>query len=111
MQAVLLEQLLRDRRRDRVHYREFLRVPALSAGLYTLPVGSVDPQTPHAEDEVYHVVQGRGVLQVESLEVAVVPGSLVHVPAGIPHRFHSITEELVALVWFAPAASSGAPGC
>jgi mannose-6-phosphate isomerase-like protein (cupin superfamily) len=111
MQAVLLEQLLRDRRRDSVHYREFLRVPALSAGLYTLPAGGVDPQTPHAEDEVYHVVQGRAVLRVEATEIAVVPGSIVHVPAGVPHRFHSITEELVALVWFAPAESSGAPRC
>lgn len=36
-------------------YREFLRVPDLSAGLYALEAGATDPQLPHAEDELYYV--------------------------------------------------------
>ena len=40
-------------------YHEFLRVPALSAGLYVLDAGAVDPQPPHTEDEIYHVLAGR----------------------------------------------------
>ena len=40
-------------------YLEFLRVPALSTGLYVLPTGGTDPQKPHAEDEVYYVISGR----------------------------------------------------
>ena len=40
-------------------YREFLRVPAMSAGLYVLPAGATDPQKPHHEDEMYYVVRGR----------------------------------------------------
>ena len=40
-------------------YREFLRVPAMSAGLYVLAPGAVDPQRPHHEDEMYYVVRGR----------------------------------------------------
>jgi hypothetical protein len=43
-------------------YLEFLRVPAMSAGLYLLDAGADDPQTPHAEDELYYVVSGRGHL-------------------------------------------------
>lgn len=31
-------------------YLEFLRVPALSAGLYVLPAGGEDGQSPHGED-------------------------------------------------------------
>ena len=31
-------------------YREFLRVPALSTGLYVLAAGATDMQTPHRED-------------------------------------------------------------
>lgn len=29
-------------------------------------------------------------------------GSVVFVPAGVPHRFHHITEELRVLVVFSP---------
>jgi len=34
-------------------YQEFLRVPALSVGVYVLAAGATDPQKPHQEDEVY----------------------------------------------------------
>ena len=37
-------------------YLEFLRVPALSAGVYVLPKGGNDPQKPHHEDELYYVI-------------------------------------------------------
>ena len=40
-------------------YREFLRVPSMSAGLYVLAAGATDPQRPHHEDEMYYVVRGR----------------------------------------------------
>jgi len=39
-------------------YLEFLRVPALSAGLYVLPTGGADPQGPHKQDEIYYVIRG-----------------------------------------------------
>jgi len=41
-------------------YREFLRVPTMSAGLYVLAAGATDPQKPHHEDEMYYVLRGRG---------------------------------------------------
>ncbi len=80
---------------------EFLRVPDLRVGLYVLPAGGTDPQSPHAEDEVYHVVRGRAVLAVDGEELPVGPGSVVYVAAGVGHRFHSIAEELEVLVFFA----------
>ena len=45
-------------------YLEFLRVPAMSAGVYVLPKGGTDPQKPHQQDEMYYVVQGRSRMQV-----------------------------------------------
>jgi mannose-6-phosphate isomerase-like protein (cupin superfamily) len=107
MRAFILEELVATPQRSGRRYVEFLRVPALSAGIYSLPVGGFDPQAPHQEDEVYHVLRGRAVLRVENADLPVVPGSIVYVPARVPHRFHSITEELQVLVWFAPAESSG----
>ena len=87
-------------------YAEFLRVPAMSAGLYELAVGAEDPQEPHTEDELYYVVAGRAALLVGDEDVAVAAGSLVYVPANVVHRFHDVTAALSVLVFFAPAEYS-----
>ncbi len=89
-------------------YHEFLRVPALSCGLYVLPAGGTDSQGPHTEDEVYYVLHGRATLDVGNHEHLVHPGSVVYVPAQLPHRFHSIEEDLKILVVFAPAEGTSA---
>lgn len=86
-------------------YLEFLRVPAMSVGVYTLPAGSSDPQKPHKEDEVYYVVRGRARMQVGSDDRAIREGSVIFVSANLEHRFHDISEELTVLVFFAPAES------
>lgn len=87
-------------------YRELLRVPAMSAGLYVLPAGATDHQKPHREDEIYYVLRGRArfMAGVEDREVSA--GSIIFVAAEVGHRFHDITEELEVLVVFAPAESS-----
>ena len=87
-------------------YQEFLRVPALSAGIYVLPAGGSDPQKPHKEDEVYYVVRGHAMMRVGSEERVVKSGSVIFVAAQVEHRFFDISEELEVLVFFAPAESS-----
>src|SRR5947209_5538852 len=89
-------------------YHEFLIVDALSTGLYVLPAGGEDPQQPHTEDEIYYVVSGRARFRAGDQDRAVQPGSVIFVEAGLPHRFHSIEEELRLLVVFAPARGSRA---
>jgi mannose-6-phosphate isomerase-like protein (cupin superfamily) len=84
-------------------YLEFLRVPAMSAGLYTLSAGAADPQLPHHEDELYVVTEGRARLRVGASDFPVAAGSVCYVPGESAHRFHSITEDLRVLVLFAPA--------
>lgn len=108
MHAFDLEALRERRQAAGRLYLEFLSVPALSLGLYALPAGGTDPQTPHTEDEVYYVASGRATITVGNEEQAVRPGSLVYVAAGVPHRFHSITENLTVLAFFAPAEYSQA---
>jgi mannose-6-phosphate isomerase-like protein (cupin superfamily) len=87
-------------------YLEFLRVPAMSAGLYVLPVGGADPQSPHLEDEMYYVVRGKARMTVGSESQPVGAGSVIFVEARAEHRFYEITEELAVLVFFAPAEST-----
>jgi mannose-6-phosphate isomerase-like protein (cupin superfamily) len=86
-------------------YFEFLRVPALSAGVYALPAEGKDCQSPHKEDELYYVVRGRARMRVASEDRDVSEGSVIFVAAGAQHHFHEIKEELVVLVFFAPAES------
>ncbi len=98
-----LDQINEQRVQAGKSYLEFLRVPAMSAGVYTLPAGATDRQKPHKEDEMYYVVRGRARMRVGSEERAISQGSVVFVAAEVEHRFYDIAEELVALVFFAPA--------
>ena len=100
-----LPELLKQKSESLKLYLEFLRVPAMSAGVYLLPAGAFDPQHPHREDELYYVVNGRARMTVGNEEHAVTAGSVIFVEANAQHRFYDITEELVALVFFAPAES------
>jgi quercetin dioxygenase-like cupin family protein len=86
-------------------YLEFLRVPSMSAGLYVLSAGAIDPQRPHHEDEMYYVVRGRARFRAGQEEREVSAGTVLFVTAGVEHRFYDIAEELVVLVFFAPAES------
>ncbi len=87
------------------NYREFLRVPAMSAGLYVLPAGASDLQRPHHEDEIYYVVRGQARFQAGSESCEVSSGVVLFVAAELDHHFYDVTEELALLVFFAPAES------
>jgi quercetin dioxygenase-like cupin family protein len=84
-------------------YREFLRVPAMSAGLYVLPAGASDPQRPHHEDEMYYVLRGRARFRAGDEDREISAGSVLFVATEVEHRFYDIAEELAVLVFFAPA--------
>ena len=84
-------------------YREFLRVPAMSAGLYVLPAGTADPQSPHGQDEVYVVLAGRSGFELAGQRSEVAAGSVLYVAAGQDHRFVEVAEDLSVVVLFAPA--------
>ena len=95
-----LDELLKRKEMDRSPYLEFLRVPTLSMGIYELPAGSTDLQSPHDEDEVYHVLRGRARLRVDGEEREVGPGSILYVRATQEHSFVEIEEDITLLVFF-----------
>lgn len=98
-----MSELLQQRSERGRLYLEFLRVPAMSAGVYVLPAGGADPQQPHKQDEMYYVVRGRARMRIGPEEQDVSAGSVIFVEAEVAHRFYDIQEELVVLVFFAPA--------
>jgi mannose-6-phosphate isomerase-like protein (cupin superfamily) len=106
VQAFELTQLTSKREAGDKPYLEFLKVPDLSMGLYVLPAGGIDPQSPHTEDEVYYVVSGKARIQVVDEDRAVQAGSIVYVAKNMEHCFHSIEKELTIIVFFAPAEYS-----
>jgi mannose-6-phosphate isomerase-like protein (cupin superfamily) len=71
----------------------------LEVGVYVLVAPEPDRQQPHEDDELYVVLEGTGVLQVEGKDVPVREGSAVFVEAGADHRFTAY-EHLSVLVIF-----------
>lgn len=100
-----IDDLLKQRQGAGKLYLEFLRLPALSAGVYVLPAGAPDPQRPHNEDELYYVIRGRARMKVGEEHQEIAAGSVIFVGARVEHRFYDIEEELAILVFFAPAES------
>jgi mannose-6-phosphate isomerase-like protein (cupin superfamily) len=73
--------------------------PGLEIGVYVLVAPEPDRQQPHDEDEVYVVLEGSGVLEVEDTSTALSEGMALFVPAGAEHRFTAY-EHLALLVVF-----------
>ena len=74
--------------------------PGLEIGVYVLVAPEPDRQQPHADDEIYVLLSGSGVLEVEGEKVPVREGEAIFVEAGADHRFTAY-ESLSVLVVFA----------
>lgn len=84
-----------------VEYKEFLNVPALSCGIYRLSAGAKDMQSPHDDDEVYFVLEGKAKFRVGDEDKTIGPGELLYISATEEHSFFEIEEDMVLLVFFA----------
>jgi mannose-6-phosphate isomerase-like protein (cupin superfamily) len=80
-------------------YEVVHRSPGLEIGVYVLVAPEPDLQSPHEDDEVYVVLEGRGTLEVEGQQVELREGHAVFVPAGAEHHFVGY-EQLSVLVLF-----------
>ena len=77
--------------------------PGVEVGVYVLVAPEPDRQQPHADDEIYVVLEGSGTLEVEGARVDLREGRAAFVPAGADHRFVGY-ENLAVLVIFARGA-------
>jgi len=60
-------------------------------------------QTPHAQDEVYIVMRGRGVLFHDGVRDAFEAGDFLFVAAGVEHHFEEFDDDLrVWRVFYGP---------
>lgn len=102
MKAFEIDEVSEAREQSGDSYHQFLNEGTLSLGLYVLAAGSLDVQTPHAEDEVYYVVSGRATVDVAGERRFVQPGSMIFVAKDVDHHFVDVEEDLSLLVFFAP---------
>jgi mannose-6-phosphate isomerase-like protein (cupin superfamily) len=58
------------------------------------------PTDPHAQDEVYVILRGRGVFFHDGKRDRFEAGDLLFVAAGTEHRFEDFTEDLAVWVVF-----------
>ena len=100
-------EAVKERLRKRGGYEIVHESEGLEIGVYVLVAPEPDRQQPHVDDEVYVVLEGTGVLEVEGESVPVREGSAVFVEAGADHRFTAY-EHLSVLVIFARPAGDGA---
>jgi len=70
-----------------------------------------DPQTPHAQDELYFVQQGHADLLIANERFRATPGDVFFVAAGVEHRFENISEGFATWVvfWGPPGGEGKSP--
>jgi len=90
---------VKDRLGERGGYEVVHASEGLEIGVYVLVAPEPDRQQPHADDEVYVVLEGSGTLDVAGTSVDLREGHAAFVPAGVEHRFTGY-EHLTVLVIF-----------
>jgi mannose-6-phosphate isomerase-like protein (cupin superfamily) len=80
-------------------YEVVHRSPGLELGVYVLVSPEADRQSPHDHDEVYVVLEGSGMLEVEGEKVELRQGHAVFVPAGAEHRFVGYEQRSVLVIF------------
>ena len=77
--------------------------------IYVFPAGAANPQKPHKEDELYDRVVGRAPMKIRGEDTEqdeeTKTGSVIFVAKNVQYHFCQIVEELLMLVFFAPAGS------
>lgn len=76
----------------------FDRGDDISVEIYA-PVGR-DNQTPHEHDELYIIASGHGTFSRGDERVPFGPGDLLYVPAHVPHRFETFSNDFKTWVIF-----------
>ncbi|WP_159715629.1 cupin domain-containing protein [Geminicoccus flavidas] len=78
---------------------------AISMGLAEIAPDGVLPLHRHEPAEVYHVLEGRGQVEIESAVHELYPGRLVFIPPGARHRTSSAGSSPLRFLFIFPTNS------
>jgi mannose-6-phosphate isomerase-like protein (cupin superfamily) len=77
------------------YFIDFITTRQIQAGILRLHANDRDSQQPHSVDEVYFVIQGKGMIRINGENYSIRPGTSIFVPADTEHRFNGNSEDLV----------------
>ena len=104
MNKLKLEFNLRDSldkiKKSDSYFHTFINKDSLATGILILKPGEEDTQEPHESDEVYFIISGNGFLKIKNKDYEILKDKLFFVGKGVPHYFHSNTNELKVLYFF-----------
>jgi mannose-6-phosphate isomerase-like protein (cupin superfamily) len=82
------------------YFHTLLSSNSTAIGLIRLKRGEKDNQQPHATDELYYVIEGRGLIEIDGKDHVIEQGTFILVPANIKHRFHDNKNLLIVIYMF-----------
>ena len=77
------------------YFTDFITTKGIQAGVIQLHPNEKDTQEPHSVDEVYYVIEGSGFIKLKDKNYPIKQGTCIFVEAGIEHRFHGNTQDLI----------------
>lgn len=80
---------------------------ALTVGTCEIPPGASLLLHHHAPGEVYYVLEGEGVSEIDDVVTAVGPGTALYIPPDARHRTRNTGPGPLRFVWIFPTDSFG----
>ena len=77
------------------YFTDFITTKGIQAGIIRLHPNEKDTQESHSVDEVYYVIEGSGFIKLKDKNYPIKQGTCIFVAAGIEHRFHGNTQDLI----------------
>lgn len=79
------------------YFYNFLNIKTMEVGIINLKKGQKDTQQPHAFDEIYYIISGKGTIEIDGIKNNVNPGKIIYIPKKVHHSFHAISDKIIAL--------------
>jgi mannose-6-phosphate isomerase-like protein (cupin superfamily) len=80
---------------------------ALTVGTCEIPPGSALLLHHHVPGEVYYVVDGEGVSEIDDVSTPIGPGTALYIPPNARHRTRNIGTRPLRFVWIFPTDTFG----
>ena len=74
-------------------------IKSLACGLTIIPKGGRSDEDAHIEGELFYVIFGKGVINVNGEEENLIPGTAVWCPPNISHSLSNSSDKTLKILW------------
>ncbi len=75
----------------------------LTYGIMEMPQGTFVHAHFHADNEIFHILQGEGVVLINKDVIEVEPGSIFYIPGNTVHGIRNTSKEMLKVIWVFPS--------